>query len=203
MENPYPKGHLLKKFKWSAHLDRDKLVFNFHIETDKYYAEDNSSDLEEPESSWKSYGVWSNFHACTLSSTNWHEGGIVVGKENKQIDFNALNDLILTADTLPRPEDFDHEDAPFFIYLLGHDDCANHKIHIKKNAQNTFDIEWTGKIALAYVGDYDFDYDFKALIYNVVFEGIYYNKDHFSAEEAKVLLAKYAVNFEGVSLMEE
>lgn len=205
IDNPYPKGHLIKEFKWSAHLYGDGLFFHFHLKTDRYYAEDDSYDSEdeEPESSWKSYGVWSNYHACRLSSNQWDGDGIIVGNEQKQIDFKALDKLILTADTLPRPENFDYDDAPFSIYLLGHDDCANHKIHLKKNAQNTFDIEWTGKIALAYVGDYDFKYDFKASIYNVTFEGIYYNKDHFSEEEAQALLAKYAVNFEGVSLNPE
>lgn len=171
-DNPYPNGHLITNFIWSGRLDQERgLVLDFHLETDDYHAEDESDDIEEPESDWKAKIAWRNFHKCTLSSTEWHFGGITVGTPNSKFNFQESNELV--ADSLPLDEDFDFEELAFYIYLLGHDSCANHKIILTKNSsENTYTIEWTGKVALTYIGEEDFVYDFEATIFNVNFIGI-------------------------------
>jgi len=184
-DNPYPKGHRIKNFVWSAHLETDGdkepgLYFDFHLKTEDYYEEDDSDDPEEfePKSDWKAKIVWKNFHSCTLSSTKWHYGGIKVAGENSRINIQNLQNLTLQADTLPIDMEDDYEDRAFHIYLLGHDACADHRItFVKKNDDNTYDIEWTGKIALAYIGNYDLDYEFSAYIESVKFDGVYLSDD--------------------------
>lgn len=154
-DSPYPKGHKLKGFRWTAQHDPESgVLFHFHLETENYYAEDDSQDPDdfEPESDWKAKGAWGNFHSCIISSDYWHFGGFYAGKTEDQIDFS--NFPTFHVDPLPRADDFDiEEDRPFAIYLLGHDDCADHKISFKKNDNGNYDIDWSGKIALAYIGD--------------------------------------------------
>lgn len=171
--NPYPNGHSIKEFIWSGRFEPETgLWFDFHLKTENYYAEDNTDDETEPESDWKAKIVWGNYHACTMSSTYWHNGGILVGTIDNKLDFENLESKILTADKLPLPEDFDHEDLSFYIYLLGHDSCADHKIKfVKKREFDVYDIVWTGKIANTYVGDYEFKHEFAANIENVKFSG--------------------------------
>jgi len=42
-DNPYPNGHLIKEFKWSARVfSEDGLWFDFHLISDNYYAEDKT-----------------------------------------------------------------------------------------------------------------------------------------------------------------
>ncbi len=185
--NPYSKGHLITNFIWSGRLDQEKgLVFDFHLDTDNYYAEDDSDDIEEPKSDWCAKIAWRNFHKCTLSSTEWHYSGITVGTPHRKFDFKQLNELLV--DKLPLEEGFDFEDLAFHIYLLGHDSCANHRIIFKEIRSNkTYNINWTGKIALTYCGEVDFIYDFEANISNVNFAGVELC-ENISIEENKKLL---------------
>jgi len=201
-DNPYPKGHLIKEFKWSARVyPEDGLWFDLHLISDKYYAEDEGYEEEEDLPNWDAKIVWGNYHACSLSSTKWDIGGFLVGTEQKKFDFGKMDNLFFHLDKLPRPEDFDYdEDLPFSIYLLGHDDCADHQISFSKNSSNKFDIEWKGKIALAYSGDYDFNHEFYAFIENILLEEIYY-PEAMSEEEAIESLKKYSENFEGLKLI--
>ncbi len=172
-DNPYPNGHKIIEFIWSGRLEPETgLWFDFHLKTEEYYAEDDSDDEFEPESDWQAKIVWRNYHACTMSSTEWHFGGILVGTENEKLDFENLESGTLTADILPLPENFDFEDLSFYIYLLGHDSCADHKIKFaKKKSADIFDIEWTGKTALTYIGNYEFKREFTAFIENTKFNG--------------------------------
>lgn len=198
LNNPYPKGHQIIDFKWTIDLIPSVgLWFNFHLKTDWYYAEDDSLN-EEPESDWKSNTVWENYHACTLSSNNWHDGGFLGAIANNKFDFskNALNKFHV--DQLPRPSDFDFDDSPFSIYLLGHDDCADHKIELL-NKGDHFDIKWNGRIALAYIGEYDFEHQFKANINNIPIPEIRCT-DELSLEEIKKELREYAIGFENISI---
>ena len=173
-DNPYPNGHAIKDFVWSGRLDpNSELWFDFHLETEKYYQEDDSEDTTEAESDWKAKSVWDNYHQCTMSSTHWpsNNGGILVGTKEAQFDLNNLTQQALLADTLPLADDYDPETLSFFIYLLGHDSCANHCIKFSKQ-EHLFGVEWTGKLALTYGGEYDFNYDFAANINAVKFDGI-------------------------------
>lgn len=197
-DSPYSGGHEIKKFQWNARLaPQEGIYFDFHLETADYSeGYEETKDDDESESDWKAKIVWENYHNCTMSSNKWHDGGILVGTASNKLDFEAFDEFHLKADTLPLPDNFDNdEDFAFFIYLLGHDSCANHEINILKNHQNTFDIEWTGKIALTYVGDEEFRHEFSAKIQNVEFGGIHYYSEELSESDVKKLLEKYAINY--------
>lgn len=190
-DNPYPNGHKIKEFVWSGRFESETGIwFDFHLETEDYYAEDESFDEEiEPQSDWEAKIVWGNYHSCILSSTYWGDGGILVGSSENKLDFEELEGTKLIADKLPLPENWDDDDFSFYIYLLGHDSCADHEIKfIKKHTLDTFDIEWKGKIALTYAGQTEFEYEFSAFIEKAQFKGIDVSKSVNSN------LDKYVVN---------
>lgn len=95
--------------------------------------------------------------------------GVLAGTEAKPLDLSK--NLRLTCDENPKdPYDWPR---PFAVYLLGHDAVADHRIRMKRAAnENTFDIDWTARLALIYSGGNSFEYEFKAKIKNVVFQGI-------------------------------
>lgn len=178
--NPYPLGHVIKEFIWNGHLDDEgQLWFDLHLETDDYYAKDPShfeerAENEESHSDWDSKIVWGNYHACTMSSTYWGSNGILINATKPKLNFANWPATRLIADTLP-PDlvmlaDLEWDDLALNIYLLGHDACANHQLDITQNGA-TFNIAWTGKIALAYAGEDEFKYDFSANINDVKFDG--------------------------------
>lgn len=69
-------------------------------------------------------------------------------------------------DPLPDAADKAWDGRAFHIYLLGHDAVAGHRIKfLRRGNTDRFDIAWTGKIALAYIGDYDYRYDFEAWVF--------------------------------------
>ncbi|AWK05025.1 hypothetical protein HYN56_12620 [Flavobacterium crocinum] len=186
--NPYPNGHALEEFEWSGRIEEDESIwFDFHLKTENYYAEDdtnlNDEEDEDAESDWDAKGVWENFHRCTMSSTFWGDNGIKINTKSEKVSFNDLIKEALLADTFPLDDDYDYDDVAFGIYLLGHDSCANHRIQITPTTPNRFDIDWSGKIALTYVGNYEFKYDFKLHLENVEFDGFYYPKT-WSVEKA-------------------
>ena len=163
--NPWPEGHTINEFKWTARLKDGYVWFDMHLETDEYYAERDIEDDEEnePESDWEAAGTWSNYHACRLSSNFWHEGGFkVCPADDYSADF--LDGLELSID--PNPEDCeDFEDLAFHIYLLGHDAVGHHKIKFERiDDSDNFKIKWDGKIALAYIGEDTFEHPFKLTI---------------------------------------
>lgn len=48
LNNPYPNGHQIIAFNWRGRIDEDKSVwFDFHLKTEKYYADDQNEDIEE------------------------------------------------------------------------------------------------------------------------------------------------------------
>ncbi|MEM6802303.1 MAG: hypothetical protein AAF696_12920 [Bacteroidota bacterium] len=202
LDNPYPDGHKLKEFSWSIRLIPSVgLWFDLHLETEKYYAEDESTEEEdEEESDWKAKIVWGNYHSCKMSSTYWHKGGFLGGSAHKKFDFNKGMTNFFHIDPLPRPKDFDiEEDRPFFIYLLGHDDCADHKITFHKEESGKYRIGWKGKIALSYAGDFDFNYDFSSEIQEVEIPKILCPHS-LSETEIKDLLHKYAIGYEDLQI---
>lgn len=178
--NPYPNGHQIEEFVWSGRLKKDRgLIFDFHLLSADYYAEDNSEEEEDDDKpSWKSKIVWGNYHQCTMSSTYWNDQGAVVGSPESKMDFNNLLNKELIIDSVQPGEEYDAEEFAFSIYLLGHDACANHKIAFTKQYdKSTFDIEWKGNIALVYSGGHEFEYSFEAVITKVKFEGIILDKN--------------------------
>jgi hypothetical protein len=69
----------------------------------------------------------------------------------------------------------------FGTYLLGHDDVADHDIHLHSRQPNgTYTLDWTGRIALTYSGDDEFTYQFQAHATGVRFREIrlwYFHKE--------------------------
>lgn len=164
--NPWPEGHPIRAFEWLA-SERDGLVwFDFHLQTKDYDAEreiDLDEDVEYP-SDWAAPIVWCNYHACTLSSNHWHEGGFAVG-EVGEVSPASLDGLMVSVDDSP-PDDL--QDNAFYIYLLGHDAAAHHRITFSRIAgSDRFNIHWVGKLAQAYVGDYEYKHDFEAKLFNI------------------------------------
>ena len=201
-DSPYPMGHPLKEFEWTARLDpATGIWFNFHLKTESYYLEDDSSDPEdaEPESDWKAKTVWRNYHNCILSSTYWQDGGILMGTADKKLDFNALDGLAIVGDPLPRDENGDPDEyPPFGIYLLGHDDAADHRISFKKNDLGSFDLLWTGKIALTYAGDFQFKYEFRTEIKQVELQDLE-APESLSEDEVEDSLRKFSLHHESMN----
>ncbi len=205
-DNPYPMGHKLKAFQWIAELKPDLGIwFHLHLETENYYAEDDTNDPEdmEYESDWKAKVAWGNFHSCRISSSYWHDGGFLGASESKKFDFSSSEEKAFHLDKLPRPDDFDYDnDMVFGIYLLGHDDCANHKINFKKQIGKNFTINWNGEIALAYMGDYEFKYKFHTEIKEVKMDGIICPAN-LSDDQISSYLSKYSIGFEDIKIIKE
>lgn len=209
---------MIKEFVWSGHLDdQGQLWFDLHLKTDSYYAENPTHfsekepiEAEQDLDDWHSKIVWGNYHACTMSSTFWGSSGILIDATQPKLNFTNWLNTRLTADTLPpgalnsnpvMPADLEWDDWALNIYLLGHDACANHQIDIAKNGA-TFNVAWIGKIALAYVGQDEFKYDFSANIADVKFDGFEYPQS-FSQAKALANFARYIQNindFEFVDL---
>jgi len=173
-DNPWPEGHPIKAFRWTAEVRDGVVWFNLHLETEDYYCErdieetDEDSDNEDY-TDWNSPSVWGNYHSCTISSTEWHDGGFPVCPVD-EFDVDALDGYMAEVDPLPidlTADDFDWDDLAFQTYLLGHDSVGSHNIKFSKNSAGSFDIEWTGRIALAYAGEYDYDYSFHTKIEGV------------------------------------
>ena len=171
--NPWPEGHPIKALTWSGRLDAERgLFFDLHLESEDYDTERDVEDLDT-DSDYEAPGAWGNYHSCILSSTFWHEGGWVVGTPKAPLSFLALAGRTSIVDGLVEPKfDFhDLDDRSFHIYLLGHDDVADHRIEFERDG-DTWDLDWQGRIALAYAGDYDFDYTFRVEASSVTFSGI-------------------------------
>lgn len=169
--NPWPEGHAIEKFEWSVECRGDEVWFHFHLETKDYYDERDIEDDESIEypSDWEAPIVWGNYHSCTISSHDWHQGGFL-GCAVSQFSPQFVDGLQLNVDPLPRDLGDGYETRAFHIYLLGHDAVADHRIKFSR-VGNTglFDIAWEGSIALAYAGDYELRYRFIANIKRVPF----------------------------------
>lgn len=163
--NPWPEGHPLKEFVWTAKVVDGDVWFDIHLETAVYYSERDIEDDDDIEygSDWEAPIVWGNYHRCTMSTNYWHEGGFRVCKL-QEYSADYLDGLELEVDM--RPEQIeDWDDLAFHIYLLGHDAVAYHRIKfIREAGGNNFSIQWCGRAAQAYVGDDEFKHPFKLLV---------------------------------------
>lgn len=171
--NPWPEGHPVKKFIWSAKEINGEVWFDLHLESAKYYAEHPIEDDEEKDypSDWAAPIVWSNYHSCILSSSYWGDSGF---KVCAIADYTPayLDGLELRVNPDPKAIN-DWDDLAFGIYLLGHDAVAKHKIRFERiNASTRFRIIWTGSIAQAYIGDYEFKYGFSTVLSSVEFPAL-------------------------------
>ncbi|SES08775.1 hypothetical protein SAMN04487944_117106 [Gracilibacillus ureilyticus] len=190
VDNPWPNGHRITSFHWEAHFKyeaadekRNGLYFDLHIETADYYEEDIDDEDDEDEDDdggdWQAKIVWNNYHRCTLSSQEWDNKGFLVESEHSPFDLTALDGKEYAVDFLTQKEleNPDLNKTAFDVYLLGHDASAFHSIHFTKIEGECYRIDWKGKLAQAYVGDYEFKYDFHTTISSAVFNGIYIPKE--------------------------
>jgi hypothetical protein len=167
--NPWPEGHPVEEFAWTARLVDDELWFDLHLRSADYDSEreieyDDDTDYD---SDWEAPIVWNNYHRCTLSSTFWGEiGGIRVCRLDA-FSLAWLDGRVFELDPADGEVD-DDEDHAFHIYLLGHDSVANHRIEFRRQGDsNRFDIHWTGDIAQTYIGHNSLDHRFEATILGV------------------------------------
>lgn len=164
--NPWAAGHGIACFEWDAEVRDGMVWFLLHLESDYYYAEEDIDDLDrEYDSDWEAPIVWSNYHRCTISSTEWHDGGFIVCPQS-EYSLEYLHGHKFLVDSEPN-KIADEEEFAFWAYLLGHDSVAQHRIKFTQRDNNYFDLDWRGKIALTYSGDEVYRYDFIAQIYNV------------------------------------
>lgn len=191
--NPWPGGHAVKHFAWSGRLEPDgRLWFDLHLDTADYDAEaDPVSPPHAEAADWHSPIVWCNYHACTLSSTNWaDEGstGLPVGSPDRPWSWASLA-AELTADPAAEGAEVDFDRTPAFrIYLTGHDSVADHRVRIRPagGTPGLFTVDWTGRIALSYAGDDHLKHTFRAVVKDVPFEGFAVAED-LDADEARRL----------------
>ncbi|MBX3317045.1 MAG: hypothetical protein KF902_09320 [Phycisphaeraceae bacterium] len=173
--NPWPRGHAIKEFAWSGRLDADgSLRFDLHLETVDYESE--AEPEFDHEDDWRSAVVWSNYHRCGLSSTQWEcEGatGLFLGDAKHPISWPDLMQRTLRADKAKAGDIISWEPPPaFYTYLLGHDAVADHRVRFTwKPRAKRADIEWSGRIALAYCGDFELKHRFRAAIRDATFNG--------------------------------
>lgn len=169
--NPWPEGHEIREFRWSAERRGPNIWFGFHLVTADYYEGRDIADNENAEnhSDWEAPIVWGNYHSCTISSDEWHTGGFYACSA-AEYSVQRIDGVRLHIDPLPCDLSDGYETRAFHVYLLGHDAVADHHIQFARISEtNLFKVIWEGKIALAYAGDYEPKYRFVAEIDDVPF----------------------------------
>ncbi|WP_462379756.1 hypothetical protein [Pseudomonas sp. Marseille-QA0892] len=174
-DNPWPEGHRIATFVWSARNVEGDVWFDMHLESDDYYAEREIDDDDDADygSDWEAPIVWGNYHSCTLSTNEFHAGGFrVCTVDEYSPDF--LDGLELLVDANVGAEQIEAgAHLAFRIYLLGHDAVANHRLTFERVANSErFRIVWSGQIAMAYVGDYALEHSFRASISSAAFPAL-------------------------------
>jgi len=167
--NPWPEGHELRVFGWAGRLSAEGISFDFSLESADYYDEDEEPDDEDDDEElddedeegpdWEARIAWENYHAASISSDGAEGLGVPI---STPLDPSALAGTTLVADPLPVDLD-DHDQRAFWCYILGHDSVADHRFEFtREHLDGSFDLTWTGRIALTYVGDDELRYTFRA-----------------------------------------
>ncbi|MEM6724885.1 MAG: hypothetical protein AAF598_12650 [Bacteroidota bacterium] len=184
-DNPWPNGHALEKVRFFGILSENGIFLHLEIASEKYYAAEgwehirkiakaHDSQLEKQNvtDDWLYYSSWLNYHSGHIKPNN----PIMLGNAEHSFSMDALHQMVLRLDDPPPIEatwgGLDFDGMAFHCYVLGHDAVAHHQIQIQEaNKPFEYDIDWTGKVALAYGGDEDFRYDFIVQLRNLRFEG--------------------------------
>ena len=167
--NPWPEGHVIDEFRWSAARRGANIWFDLHLVTANYYAERDIEEDEDTdyETDWMSPGVWGNYGRCTISSSKWHRGGFLACPAS-EYEARRIDGLRLAVDPSPIDLRESYETRAFHIYLLGHDSVADHELRFSRaQGSDLFNIDWRGRIALTYAGGYELEHDFRAAIAGV------------------------------------
>jgi len=173
--NPWPEGHAIAAFRWTAERRDDEVWYHLHLESESYYAARAiDSDEADPDASdWEAPSVWGNYHRCTLSSSKWYRGGFLAGTLSEHTP-SRVDGRVFQVD--PPPHNLrrqEHDERAFHIYLLGHDAVVDHRITFtRRPGTDLFDIAWEGRIALVYAGSYEPKHAFRAEIAGVAFPAI-------------------------------
>lgn len=165
--NPWPEGHRLKAFLLMGRVDLEKGLFlDVELVTDEYSAERDPED-DEDASDWEAPIVWNNYHRCTISSVNWeNETGLLVATERRKLEKKAFSGSAKWVDLAKHTGD----SRALHVYLLGHDSVRSGDLRLKRKG-TSYDVTWTGKLALTYAGDSVFRHRFSAKASGVAFTG--------------------------------
>jgi hypothetical protein len=174
-DNPWPEGHPIEAFSWTAQLRDDGRVWcHFELTSAHYQAERVAWDEEEDEepdqeeSDWGAPIAWDNYEHCILSSTMWGHAGFPLCAAGDW-SAHALDGMQVRVDPLSVDGTaVDPDDRAFGIYLLGHDGVADHQIRFARQpGTDRFDIRWNGRIALEYAGETAFQHTFSAQVFGI------------------------------------
>ena len=175
--NPWPEGHAIKSLSWGAAIHPEKgLLLQFQLKSADYYAADGDHVVKDEEldgkTDWECKTAWNNYHACHIQESH-NLGGFLVSDGQTPFVFGA-EQYTLQADPLPVDWENFYQTNAFSIYLLGHDAVANHQIDLRRTPAEgeVYSLDWSGRIALAYVGETDFRYAFQAYQPEVRFDAI-------------------------------
>ena len=182
-ENPWPGGHTIETARFAVHIVEDVddvpnaigAQLQLSIESMEYADEptEEIADIgeDEEEVSWSSRGQWEAHTRCRINGTD-----VVIGSEMEPFALSRFEnwDVKFDEGMTELPEDMDIEDLTFICYVLGHDAVADHALQFRATPgrANHFDIDWTGAVALAYSGEYEFEYRFRAELRGIPFEKI-------------------------------
>jgi hypothetical protein len=173
-DNPWPDGHAIKRFELRAALsEKHGVGLLMHLETAAYDAEGAGRDGE---GDWGAPATWLNYHACTISNTEWGylaDQLVRLDAPPRPFDWRELDGRSIGLDPVAAlAPDWSPTDQPFQIYLLGHDAVADHVVDIRSGSEpGLFDVRWRGRIALFYTGQETFDHRFEADIRDAPFAG--------------------------------
>lgn len=185
-DSPWPNGHRIIECALTANLQRYidpqadgnesslRLAFGIELRTADYDEEaPSTSDDDADATDWTSPGAWTNYGSCRLGPSESSETpGITVSDGSVPFAFGAP-EYRFTADALPLEWDRFMASAAFGIYLQGHDAVAGHDIWLHdRQADGSYTVDWSGRIASAYIGHTTFDHSFSAHITGVVLDSV-------------------------------
>ncbi|MCB9593447.1 MAG: hypothetical protein H6719_12005 [Sandaracinaceae bacterium] len=182
-KNPWPDGHALASFAWTARVEPKGLFFELDLRSADYDAEAEGAPTTK-ETSWESPIVWNNYHACHLHADG---RGFLAATEKDPLDLDRLEGRTFRVDTKPKPWD----DAAFHIYLLGHDSVAKHEITFgPRHPDGAFSIDWKAKVCLSYAGATRYAHALHARVERAKLEAIRVPRWEYDEERARAALAR-------------
>lgn len=184
--NPWPNGHRIIECALTASLQRfsdplsdgketrRRLAFGIELRTADYDEEAPATSDDHPDATdWTSPGAWTNYGSCRLGPSDSSDTpGITVSDGSHSFAFGAESYEFI-ADPLPLDWDRFIASAAFGIYLQGHDAVAGHHIRVhSRQADGSYTVDWSGRIASAYIGSTSFDHTFTAHVTGVRLESV-------------------------------